>query len=478
MAFIIHKFIYICVIFIVMRKFFYILLLLSFHLLSFAKEVKVSGVEPTYAGMRLEMRCCTDQMVSCERILGVSDVDSTGAFSFTFDVTETMQAFIPSETSRGFIYLEPGSQYTVKMLPYRERTLNQKLDPYFAPDDYLLKIVGLKHGDINAQLMEFEDAFDFYSRKHLVYGASVDSLKKSVSEIYELFPDFAPNRFLSDYLDYRCMLLMNLAPNVDQAKIIAELNDKDIDDANPAFWDLFNTLFADFIKQSAYDREQALTFSRIIEEGNVKMYFLTIKNRYGITNPMLRELVAIKWLYDLLNSNEYDRTKVFELLRNVGGVIQCQSNRDLLAEILNGASSNLPGMEAPDFSAVSVDGRSHNLSEFKGHYIYLNFGNSFVDQTQKDLNVLTRFYNEYGKDLTILNVFLYDRMDQVMRLSLRFGGKMNFWVVEDSDAVKKLFGVKSLPSFFLIDKDGNFLMTKGAEPNDELKLLLQRILKK
>lgn len=461
-----------------MRKFFYILLLLSFHLLSFAKEVRVSGVEPTYAGKRLEMRCYTDQMVSCERLLDTCVVDSTGAFSFTFDVTTAMQAFIPSETSRGFIFLEPGSSYEVKISPYRERTLSQKLDPYFAPTDYLLEIVGLKHGDINAQLMEFEDAFDFYSMKHIVYGANADSLKKSVGEIREIFPDFASKRFLQDYLDYRCMLILNMAQNVNQGPIIAELNKMEIDDSNPAFWDLFNTLFADFIKQSAYDREQALTFSRIIEEGNVKMYFLTIKNRYGITNPMLRELVAIKWLYDLLNSTEYDRTKVYELLRAVGGVIQCQSNRDILTEILNGASSNLPGMEAPDFQATSVDGREVFLSEFKGRFVYLNFGNSFIDQTQKDLNVLTRFQNEYGRDLVILNVFLYDQMEQVMRLSLRFGGKMNFWVVKDSDAVKKLFGIKSIPSFFLIDKDGNFLMTKGAEPNDELKLLLQRILKK
>lgn len=424
------------------------------------------------------MRCYTDQMVSCERVLDTCVVDSTGAFSFTFDVTTAMQAFIPSETSRGFIFLEPGSSYEVKISPYRERTLSQKLDPYFAPTDYLMEIVGLKHGDINAQLMEFEDAFDFYSMKHIVYGANADSLKKSVGEIREIFPDFASKRFLQDYLDYRCMLILNMAQNVNQGPIIAELNKMEIDDSNPAFWDLFNTLFADFIKQSAYDREQALTFSRIIEEGNVKMYFLTIKNRYGITNPMLRELVAIKWLYDLLNSTEYDRTKVYELLRAVGGVIQCQSNRDILTEILNGASSNLPGMEAPDFQATSVDGREVFLSEFKGRFVYLNFGNSFIDQTQKDLNVLTRFQNEYGRDLVILNVFLYDQMEQVMRLSLRFGGKMNFWVVKDSDAVKKLFGIKSIPSFFLIDKDGNFLMTKGAEPNDELKLLLQRILKK
>ncbi len=461
-----------------MRKFFYILLLFSLPFSLLAKDVKIFGVAPSYAGQQLEMRCNTNLMVAGERVLSSCMVDSSGAFSFSFDVTQTMQAFIPTETSRGYVFLEPGAQYEVKLLPRQERTLSQKLDPYYKPTDYMLDIVRLKHGDINAQVMEFEDAFDFYSMRHLVYGASPDSLKKSVAEIREIFPDFESKRFLADYLDYRCMLILNMAQNVNQNKIIKELNGKDIDVENPAFWDLFNTLFNDFIKQSAYDREQALTFSRIIEEGNVKMYLLNIKNRYGINNQVLGELVAIKWLYDLLNAPEYDRTKVYEMLRSLGGAIQLEYNRDILTEILNGASSNLPGMEAPDLVARSVDGKMRNLSDFKGRYIYLNFGNSFIDQTQKDLNVLMRFQNEYGKDLDIVNIFLYDQPDQVARLSQRFGGKMNFWLVEDSDAVKKLFGVKSLPAFFLIDKDGTFLMTKGAEPNDELKMLLQRILRR
>lgn len=448
------------------------------HLSAYAKDVKVSGVAPTYAGQKLEMRCNTNLMVNGERVLATCDVDSTGAFSFVFDVTQTMQTFIPTETSRGYIFLEPGAQYEVKMLPRQERNLSQKLDPYYKPTDYMLDIIHLKHGDINAQIMEFEDAFDFYSMKHLVYGASPDSLKKSVVEIQEIFPDFASKRFLSDYLDYRCMLILNMAQNVNQEKIIKQLNGKDIDVENPAFWDLFNTLFNDFIKQSAYDREQALTFSRVIEEGNVKMYLLNIKNRYGINNQVLGELVAIKWLYDLLNAPEYDRTKVYEMLRSLGAAIQLDYNRDILTEILNGASSNLPGMEVPNLKARSVDGKSRSLADFKGEYIYLNFGNSFIDQTQKDLNVLMRFQNDYGRDLNIVNVFLYDQPEQVSRLAQRFGGKMNFWMVDDPDAVKKIFGIKSLPAFFLIDKDGTFLMTKGAEPNDELKMLLQRILRR
>lgn len=63
------------------------------------------------------------------------------------------------------------------------------------------------------------------------------------------------------------------------------------------------------------------------------------------------------------------------------------------------------------------------------------------------------------------------------KLSHRFGDKMEFWSVENPDELKKLFNIKSIPSYFLVDKDGNFLMTKGAEPNDELRMLLQRILK-
>lgn len=463
---------------IMMRKFFYIFILLCLFGSSFAKEVKLSGVAPSYVGEQLEVRCNTNLMVGGERILATSVVDSTGAFSFTFDLLQTTQVFIPTETSRGYIFMEPGAQYEVKLLPRKERTLSQKLDPYFKPTDYMLDIVHLKHGDINAQIMEFEDAFDFYSMKHLVYGATPDSLKKSVGEIREIFPDFAAHRFLADYLDFRCMLILNMAQNVNQTKIIKELNDKDIDVENPAFWDLFNTLFNDFIKQSAYDREQALTFSRVIEEGNVKMYLLNIKNRYGINNQVLGELVAIKWLYDLLNSPEYDRVKVYEMLRGLGGAIQLDYNRDLLTEILNGASAIQPGLEVPDLKARTVKGKACGLSDFKGHYIYLNFGNSFIDQTQKDLNVMMRFQNDYGRDLDIVNIFLYDQQEQVARLSQRFDGKMNFWLVEDSDAVKKMFGIKSLPAFFLIDKDGTFLMTKGAEPNDELKLLLQRILKR
>ena len=134
-------------------------------------------------------------------------------------------------------------------------------------------------------------------------------------------------------------------------------------------------------------------------------------------------------------------------------------------------------MQVPDFKAINASGKSCNMKDYFGKFVYLNFCNSMLNQTQKDLEVMLRFKNDYKGDLEIINIGLYDEPEQMKKLSHRFGDKMEFWSVENPDELKKLFNIKSIPSYFLIDKDGNFLMTKGAEPNDELRMLLQRILK-
>ena len=125
----------------------------------------------------------------------------------------------------------------------------------------------------------------------------------------------------------------------------------------------------------------------------------------------------------------------------------------------------------------TIEGKKKKLSDFKGKYIYLNFENSVIDQTQKDLDVLLRFQNDYKSDLLVVNVGMYDLPESAKKLSQRYSGKMQFMLADNSDEVKELYKIKSIPSFFLIDKDGNFLITKGAEPTDELRMLLQRILK-
>ena len=204
---------------------------------------------------------------------------------------------------------------------------------------------------------------------------------------------------------------------------------------------------------------------------------MLITKRYGITDPKLRELVAIKWLADLLNQSQFDQFKVMDLLQKIGSGIACTQNREILTTILNETSNIVIESAIPDFQMIALNGEEKKISDFIGKYIYLNFENSYIDQTQKDLDVLVRFQSDYGNDLQIVNVALYDTKEKVARLAQRYP-KMYFFLAKDSAALKKLYNITSIPHFFLIDKDGKFLMTKGAEPSDELRMLLQYIFKR
>lgn len=442
---------------------------------SWAKVSTLTGVEPSYAGMQMQLKMKLDEMANLTVVLDSCVADSAGRFHFSADIPSPRQVFIPSETSNGFLYIEPGKDYTLQIPPRQERTLAQKLDPFYKPTDVLVGINGLKQGDFNYKMMEFEDAFDFYTMRHLVYGAHVDSILSSINQMKEIFNDLYEDPFQGAFMEYRFLLLLNSSSQVYKDSIIVRLNTLGADEYNPAFWDIFNNLFENFIPQLAYDRQQYLAFQKVIEEGNVKMYFALLTRRYGITDPSLRELVAIKLLYDLLYQDAFDRYKVVELLQGIGSGISSQQNRDLLTYILDKASTDFVGSPAPDFAMVDLNGKKRNLSDFIGKYIYLNLTNSIIGQTQKDLEVLLRFQRDFKNELEILNVGLYDRREALEKLQNRFGGKLQFLLAQDPDQLKELYSIKSIPYFLLIDKDGNLLMTKGAEPTDELRMFLQKI---
>ena len=162
------------------------LFILIFAILSLnvsAKVSKISGNAPSYAGSKLELRHYVDQISSPERVLSYAEVDKNGDFSFLVDISTTMQLFIPGEVYRGFLFVEPGREYQIRLPQKEERTLTQKLDPYFSPVEILLEIVGLEQTDLNAKLMQFEDAFDFYTLKHIRYGTKLDSINVSIVQI-------------------------------------------------------------------------------------------------------------------------------------------------------------------------------------------------------------------------------------------------------------------------------------------------------
>ena len=145
--------------------------------------------------------------------------------------------------------------------------------------------------------------------------------------------------------------------------------------------------------------------------------------------------------------------------------------------IINKSLVNSIGLTAPDFEAYDVEGHAVKLSDFRGKYVYVNFCNSNLQQSLRDLQVLQRFYEVHQQSMVILSVFLYDDAETVKRLQATCKGKIVCLTTPVSDALRQVFDIQGIPSYLLLDREGKFLMTKGAQPSDELKTTLQNLLK-
>ena len=203
-----------------------IIALLALGLQVKAKTTVISGNAPSFAGKTIAVRTYSEQVLNEEEELGQATVASDGSFKFELETDRTLQVFIPTDVTKAFLYIEPGESYTISLPDYRERTIIEKLDPYFAPKDYLATIEGLRRGDFNYQMMEFEDAFDFYTIKHVTYGSQVDSLRKSVKELQNIFTDLK-KPFQEKFKAYRYILLMNMCVGENQPMqdtVILQLN--------------------------------------------------------------------------------------------------------------------------------------------------------------------------------------------------------------------------------------------------------------
>ena len=126
---------------------------------------------------------------------------------------------------------------------------------------------------------------------------------------------------------------------------------------------------------------------------------------------------------------------------------------------------------APDVSFDSFDqNKKIKLSALKGKLVYVDFWASWCGPCRNSMPLYEEIYNDYKhKGFVLLAV----NLDQVEKDALRFMDTLNvsYPIVKGSDDIAKAFGVKAMPSSFLIDRNGYIVHRHlGFRKGDELKV--------
>ena len=132
------------------------------------------------------------------------------------------------------------------------------------------------------------------------------------------------------------------------------------------------------------------------------------------------------------------------------------------------------GKQLPDFSAVAVDGTPISVSDYRGKLLVLNWCAKWCGFCAPEIPHLKKVYEEHhNKGLEVIGISL-DENEAELR---EFTEKHNIpWIqVYDGKSWKtelaQFFGINSLPSQWLIDRDGEILSvgTRGEQLSQLVK---------
>lgn len=145
----------------------------------------------------------------------------------------------------------------------------------------------------------------------------------------------------------------------------------------------------------------------------------------------------------------------------------------------NTANSSLEGklnpsvikVKAQDFKLKDLSGNEVSLSSFKGKNVLLNFWATWCPPCKSEMPDMEKLYQETkDSDLVILAVNIGEDRDTVKGFIDK--NKYNYRILLDSDtSVSEKYTITSIPTTYLIDKDGNivpFVNKQGKTVNKNL----------
>jgi peroxiredoxin/outer membrane lipoprotein-sorting protein len=134
--------------------------------------------------------------------------------------------------------------------------------------------------------------------------------------------------------------------------------------------------------------------------------------------------------------------------------------------------STLLNLPAPDFELKTLEGDKVHLADLRGRPVMLSFWASWCGPCRRELPGLTKIYEEYkDKGLVILGI---DDEGKGTARKYSEQAKLTFPTLDDANSkAHRLYKVHSIPSMFLIDKNGKVVVfLKGSREPEKIKASL------
>lgn len=125
------------------------------------------------------------------------------------------------------------------------------------------------------------------------------------------------------------------------------------------------------------------------------------------------------------------------------------------------------GDEAPDFVLTDMNGEKHQLSDYRGQGVFLNFWGTWCKPCEREFPLMDQQYQEVKDEgLQILAVNIGESDFAVQKFINRLG--LTFPVLIDHNkSVMETYNINPLPTTFLVNPEGKIEKIITGEMSEE-----------
>lgn len=162
---------------------------------------------------------------------------------------------------------------------------------------------------------------------------------------------------------------------------------------------------------------------------------------------------------------------LFGCKKNSGVSNDSNNNENDSIAVSDPISNEDPKMKkkAPDFSIKSIDNKQYSLTDFKGKYVYIDIWATWCGPCKVQIPFMKELENKFhDSPIHFVSISVDDEKDKSVWGKMVEDNKMSglqlFAGRENNFAYD--YKIQFVPTFILLDKEGNILLENAPEPMD------------
>ncbi len=437
--------------------------------LAFGTVINISA--PDYKNETIIWKKKFDYISNKFEILDQQIIDSNGNAKLIFKNSQIELTEISIGRSHGMIYLDTATANYNLFIP--KDTLIDKASLKKSNIQFLF--IDLKKNDINHLILDFNLELDFFlygdtnkilrmAKHNKEFQDSLNNFKIYLSERYRS----NKIKYLHNYIRYEIALLEQLAHqnkgDFYKAYLYESyLKNNEINYNNDTYMQFFNLFYRDVFKVDGLAINDKIKFA-INNYNDFEKLIEAMGNSKYFSNPKLKELAAIKGLYDSYYSTNYIKENIISILNHIAKNSKWNLHKNIASNCISEITKLSVGTPCPNLKFTDRNNKEISIDEFKGKYTYINFFASWNNNSLHEMEVINQFQENY-EFVNFISVNLEYNLKSYKKVAAEKLYKS--WPVVyplNKQGLISHFQLDHLPTHLLIDPNGNIYQYPAFPP--------------